>query len=678
MNVFAEVLRQGPRWRRVVVPAVAVAGIGIAGAVSLSEPAPCVGVSARVEQAWGGGARGVVEVALVDRDPDAVQRILGGLDAYASEVAAAQLRACTAHRVEGTRSDTLFDLQMRCLDARVVALETVSAKVPDSEVARAIEAVVSLPSTEDCEDVERLSARAPVAPADREIVDAAASVLAEARVVAKLGDASQAMELVTAAREDLGERHPPLRAELTCFVADMHVSASDHDAAAESFQRCADEAATAQDDALLSYAWIQLVGIDGVYRGHYDAALARTDMLRTILQRAGDPPRARGQYFHVLGLVRERAGQLEQAQADLRTAIESFREAGAREDHAAALQSLAASLYNQGQPGESAPLLREALEVNRALYGPTHERVLASELNTIIVEIEDSGEEADALGELTTRIDASLGTKHRLAVHVRRNRGDALRTAGRPEESVAVLEEAVKIASDVFGEQHATVAELHQLLAEGHRVLHRYEDAVASARRALEMQALLYPNDHPDLAQSHETLAEALRSAGRAEQSVAEFEEAIRLSGRPPMDPVMQSRALTGLGLALLDLARREEACAALRRALELADAPDLPRVRLAEALIDHAKCVAVLGDWPRAQTDAERGLEVYRAIEGHDPSMLADYELMIARAYRPHAPLRDRANDLEAAVDRWLTANTTHPEYARIRAALTELRAAN
>jgi tetratricopeptide (TPR) repeat protein len=189
------------------------------------------------------------------------------------------------------------------------------------------------------------------------------------------------------------------------------------------------------------------------------------------------------------------------------------------------------------------------------------------------------------------------------------------------------------------------------------------------------MQLELLPENHPELAQPHGTLAEALRLDGRVADSVPLFREAIRLSGLPPINPVVHSRSLTGLGLALRELGRHEEECEALARALEVAREADFQPIRVAEAMIDHALCAATVGQWARARTDAERGLEIYRSVENNDPSWLAEYELWIARAYWAHPPLRDRALELGASAEHWIEANPDHAEHTRLRAALDDWR---
>ncbi len=127
------------------------------------------------------------------------------------------------------------------------------------------------------------------------------------------------------------------------------------------------------------------------------------------------------------------------------------------------------------------------------------------------------------------------------------NLGYALLRAGRPQEAIAELAEAVRLAPD-SAEAHANLGAA--LAQTGER-----EAAAAQLRQALAIRP-----EHPG---TYNDLGAVLRESGRVDESIGYFEQALRLQPTLP-------EAHCNLGKALLQSDRRAEALAHFRAAAAL------------------------------------------------------------------------------------------------------------
>jgi tetratricopeptide (TPR) repeat protein len=127
------------------------------------------------------------------------------------------------------------------------------------------------------------------------------------------------------------------------------------------------------------------------------------------------------------------------------------------------------------------------------------------------------------------------------------NLGNALRTAGRPQEAVAAHQRALTIAPGY--------AEAHNNLGSALQDLGRLEEAAASYGRAAELR--------PSFAMALANLGGALKHLGRPHDAIDSYRRALL------RDPT-RAEVHCNLGNALLDLGQPEAAAASYQRALEI------------------------------------------------------------------------------------------------------------
>jgi tetratricopeptide (TPR) repeat protein len=137
---------------------------------------------------------------------------------------------------------------------------------------------------------------------------------------------------------------------------------------------------------------------------------------------------------------------------------------------------------------------------------------------------------------------------------IENNLGVALEQDGRLDEAAAHFAEAIRL--------EPRNARAHSNLGNVRFAQKRFEDAIPAYDDALRLAPGLEPAQQ-NAAKAHYNLANAAWRAGDLAAAVREYREAIRLA---PNDAALEH----ALGVALLQLGRRDEALAAIHRSLAL------------------------------------------------------------------------------------------------------------
>ena len=172
----------------------------------------------RVASVWGDAQRERVRAALSASSlPFAAQTLSsveGAFAAYAQDWRVQHREACAATRLQGTQSEEVMALRMRCLDGRLHEWRALVALLssPDEQLARnAVDAVQALGPIAACADVAGLRAAdrgPPVTDETRAQVDEVEAKLGEIRALRVAGKYDRGLALV--AGPGAGHRHVAL------------------------------------------------------------------------------------------------------------------------------------------------------------------------------------------------------------------------------------------------------------------------------------------------------------------------------------------------------------------------------------------------------------------------------------------------------------------------------------
>ena len=281
-----------------------------------------------------------------------------------------------------------------------------------------------------------------------------------------------------------------------------------------------------------------------------------------------------------LGLLLQDTNRIEEAEPLMRGALE-INKASYGEKHptvAIGLNNLAMLLKATNRIEEAEPLMRGALEINKASYGEKHPTV-AIDLSNLGMLLQDTNriEEAEPLMRGALEINkASYGEKHPTVAIGLNNLAMLLKATNRIEEAEPLMRRALEIHEASYGEHHPAVARDLNNLATLLKATNRIEEAEPQMRRALEIDEASYGEHHPAVARDLNNLATLLKATNRIEEAELLIRRALEIceASYGEKHPTV-AIGLNNLAILLKATNRIEEAEPLMRRALEI-DEPTL------------------------------------------------------------------------------------------------------
>ncbi len=249
------------------------------------------------------------------------------------------------------------------------------------------------------------------------------------------------------------------------------------------------------------------------------------------------------------------------------------------------LNNLALLLKATNRLVEAEPLMRRALGIDEVSYGPEHPEV-ARDLNNLALLLQATNRlvEAEPLMRRSLGIDeASYGPEHPKVATRLNNLAQLLQDTNRLGEAEPLMRRALGIDESSYGPEHPDVARdlnnLAQLLQDTNRLV----EAEPLMRRALGIDEASYGPEHPNVAIRLNNLAHLLQATNRLSEAeplkrrVVEIFEASLGKDHPNV-----AAALNNLAQLLQATSRLEEAEPLMRRALGIDEAsygPEHPEV---------------------------------------------------------------------------------------------------
>lgn len=300
---------------------------------------------------------------------------VGALDAWAERWTQARVTACEATHVAREQSEARMDRRMACLDRQRDAFDVVLARVRDAGSAPfAIDALETLPDPAICAIDTRV---APPSATQAEAVRALRRRLDAVNVRVATSDAAAAIDEADAVvSEATALGYAPLTAEAHLARAGARRALARFDEAEADAERALLEAEAASDDRGAVEGWLERVRVEGE-RGRFTEAARHARHAEASIARAGSPADLRDALRMLRGVLRTNLGELEEAEIDLRAALESTRaREGAQSPKLASIHtSLGNLLRVVGRHDESLAEHERALALDRAALGEAHPRV---------------------------------------------------------------------------------------------------------------------------------------------------------------------------------------------------------------------------------------------------------------------------------------------------------------
>ena len=246
----------------------------------------------------------------------------------------------------------------------------------------------------------------------------------------------------------------------------------------------------------------------------------RLAFLRDTLESVDDSEERIEQRLRIAKVLMDLA-RWEECEEQQRHALEEATALGDAKLVAAVSNDLAQLLQCTNRLGEAEPLMRRALEIDKAVLGEQHPTV-ATDLNNLATLLLDTNhiEEAEPLMRRALEIDkAALGEQHSTVATDLNNLAQLLKDTNRIEEAEPLMWRALEIGKAALGEQHPTVAIRLNNLAMLLQATHRSEEAEPLMRRALEIDKAALGEQHPTVATRLNNLAMLLQATHRSEEA---------------------------------------------------------------------------------------------------------------------------------------------------------------
>jgi tetratricopeptide (TPR) repeat protein len=246
---------------------------------------------------------------------------------------------------------------------------------------------------------------------------------------------------------------------------------------------------------------------------------------------------ARAKSLHGLGEVLQSAGRYGDAENSLREALAIQRQVlrPVHADIARTLQDLALVMDDRGHLKEAIPVMREALDMQRALNGSQPGPGLAlaiDDLGALLYEAGDYDAAEKLYLESLAMRHRLLGDKHPLIAMTLSNLAAVRQTKGDLTGAEAMLRQALAIQQQTLGEVHPDLAATLNSIAFIQYARGDELGALATERKALHILRQLFPGDHPEVARLENRIGFWLTQAGQFAEANQDLEDALGMRRR--------------------------------------------------------------------------------------------------------------------------------------------------
>ncbi len=541
------------------------------------------------------------------------------LDRYAAEWVALSRSTCEATQ-RREASSALEDLRRACLTRRLdelAAVTRVLATVDNDVAQRAVQAVQSLDSPKECEDIANLMSQVEplLDPVRRARVQEIHALLADAEAAIDAGKVTLATEAAQKALEEAREvGYAPALAEAMTLRAALLADAGEPKAAVPMLREAVQAALRGRDDQAAIGAYTVLVTVLGSHLALFDEALDAGRTADALLARLHSPAGLRRRLLLAVVDVYLMQGDFMSAETALQQALALFDSSLPNVQRARAMDGMGDIRFQQGRLQEAKAYYREAQEIRRAALGDNHPVLSDSHQKLAAVEWgEGRYEQAIRLFQQAREV---LGPEERdapLALSLTANVGVIMVDRGQVDEGLAVLRGVLPRFEATYGRDHPEVARIRMQIGVALGKLGQYAEAESLLQGASEVFAAKEGPETIDVAMALYEQAELQRRRKRLGKAIATYSRSLAIvEATMGKDFRGAGHVLTGLGLTYLAQSRYAQAATALQRALTLREGDRIGPEKLAETRFALAQALYARGDKPQAVALARAARDDY------------------------------------------------------------------
>ena len=389
---------------------------------------------------------------------DTFDRVATRIDDYTTKWKNEYTEACEATRVRGEQSEEIMDLRMGCLHKHLLntqALTLVFAEADKTVVEKAIQAVSSLSGFSNCNDLELLQSRIPLAK-DKKTRNQVRSIrekMARVKALCRTGKYRKGLELV----QDLNQEakmsgYQPVQAEVLVQFGELLEKIGEYNEAEMILYDAARVAGESKYALVAAQALVGLVRVVGYQQARHDAGISIARAAEVMIAVTGvENVELRSRILNNLGILFLRKGDYDKALDHVRNARNVYEKAFGR-DHlhiATSLNHLGGVFLLRGDFDKALEHHRQALAIREKELGPEHPYVAYS-LNNIGDVLQEQGKHDSALEYLQKSVkilEKALGSGHPILATPLITIGIVFLYKGMPLNALAPLEQAVDLCT---------------------------------------------------------------------------------------------------------------------------------------------------------------------------------------------------------------------------------------
>jgi serine/threonine protein kinase/tetratricopeptide (TPR) repeat protein len=582
MEALLAALAPAERRRRTLGGVLAVAGLAATlagGLVWAQVKAPvCEGAERRLVGVWDDAVKERMRRAFLGTGQPyashAAETTTAALDEYAAAWVAMRTEVCEASLVHHEQSPLLLDRRMACLDRHLDQLQATTALFAEADreiVQRAAQTVEGLPDLKECADAERLMLGDGRSLVRREEVARLEGMLAHAvaqRHAARYAGAQALAE--RALQEARALAVASLEAQALVTLGRIASDQGRFAQAVELHTRAIAVAEAGAADQARAQATAELGVVLGALQHRHGEGERLLRLAAAIDQRVGAGPIEQARRDVFLGILQMQRGEEEEARQTLLAALKALRAAPASSrlqlQMITALNALGSLEDRSGRHEVGRNYYVEALALAEARLGPDHPDV-ATVLNNLGVLEWHAGRTQEAISALSRGLDIrlrTLGPDHPEIATSRMNLGSALLDVAEYERASEYLEAAAGTLRRLPGFDRDLAEALYNL-AICHHQRQEYAAAAKLYEEALQRAQAIYGPDHPEVAFPLNGLGVALVELGRLEEARPLLERTLAIRTRRGVEPVDLGEVRFALARSVVERDRD--------RAIELASA---------------------------------------------------------------------------------------------------------
>jgi tetratricopeptide (TPR) repeat protein len=222
----------------------------------------------------------------------------------------------------------------------------------------------------------------------------------------------------------------------------------------------------------------------------------------------------------------------------------------------------------------------------------------------------------------TEKIGTELADQPEIQATLMETMGTVYKSLALYRSATPLLEDALQIRREIFGERHVEVADSMDRLGEVHKLTAEYEESEAMYREALAQRRELLGPEHVDIGRSLYELADLLGRLGRFEEAEPLLREALAMQRKLLGDasPAV-AQSLEGLALNQYDQGDYFNSVQLMREAVSLQrKLHRTPHTDLAEALNNLGFLLGEAGEYEESEELYRESLAMKRVLFRGEP----------------------------------------------------------